>query len=248
MASLDPAKQEKISAALLSMDMTDDNLWTDDGLPKVQIVAKLIGDDNLRRQEINEAVPGFARKVPGTTETANGLEPSADGGTVLSPGEDTSGEKATAEGMGGAPQDRQAYLRQAVKDAEASYLMNQKVLSDAHSAAPKLRAAIERARKNYHAAFPILTEAQNIKNHLRSEHQKALNAALGRAPLRPGEMPAPNSSLDAALSFRPRGNQRGGSPIRAVKGPDGQLHMPVNRKSLTVPGGPNIGLGAVPQG
>lgn len=50
----------KIKEALETLDVLDDDLWTSDGLPKVSVVADLVGHD-LTRQQITDAAPHFTR-------------------------------------------------------------------------------------------------------------------------------------------------------------------------------------------
>lgn len=241
--ALEQGKKDKIVAALAALDHNDNSHWTDDGLPRTDVVQRLTADNTIRRPEITEAQPGFVRQTPGSGEGVDGgtaLE--NDGGTVL---ENDGGTKASDNDM--PVSDRRSMLRRAVADAEYAYLANEKVLQESHANRARLRAELDGARKRLAAAFPVITAEQNIKQHLRSEHLKRLAAA--------GALPTPRSAddvpvlsnADAALRYRPRGNSRGGSPVRAVLGPDGKMHVPVNRKALPSAGVPSVGLGAVPQ-
>lgn len=49
-----------IKEALETLDVLDDDLWTSDGLPKVSVVADLVGHE-LTRQQITDAAPHFTR-------------------------------------------------------------------------------------------------------------------------------------------------------------------------------------------
>jgi hypothetical protein len=50
-----------ITEVLKSLDHDDDTLWTAAGLPKVEVIQELTGDEDLSRKEIDEVAPGFER-------------------------------------------------------------------------------------------------------------------------------------------------------------------------------------------
>lgn len=52
----------KIHEALQLLDAKDNSHWTNDGLPRVDIVAKLIDTPNLSRADITAAAPTFTRE------------------------------------------------------------------------------------------------------------------------------------------------------------------------------------------
>src|SRR4051812_48072049 len=54
--------KEKIVQALASLDVADNEVWTDDGAPRVGVVAG-IARMELKRKDITEAWPGFSRDV-----------------------------------------------------------------------------------------------------------------------------------------------------------------------------------------
>lgn len=51
-----------IKEAIYSLDVTDDSLWTADGLPRVDVVQELVDDDTITRQQITDADPSFSRR------------------------------------------------------------------------------------------------------------------------------------------------------------------------------------------
>lgn len=59
----------EISEALELLEPLNDEHWTTDGLPRVDIVADLIGDDKLKRADIMKAAPDFVRPVSDSKET-----------------------------------------------------------------------------------------------------------------------------------------------------------------------------------
>lgn len=54
----------ELKEALASLDMENDEQWTKDGLPKVDVVAALVEDENLTRSAITDAAPQFTRENP----------------------------------------------------------------------------------------------------------------------------------------------------------------------------------------
>lgn len=52
---------DKIKAALLSLDVTNDNHWTNDGAPRIDSLKITLGNPALTREDVNSAVPGFSR-------------------------------------------------------------------------------------------------------------------------------------------------------------------------------------------
>jgi len=50
-----------IIEALSKLDVTNDNHWTEHGLPRIETVKFLTGDTSITRDAINAAIPGFNR-------------------------------------------------------------------------------------------------------------------------------------------------------------------------------------------
>lgn len=57
----------KIIAALSSLDVANNDHWTEDGLPRMDVVKHAAGDNALTREAVTAAAPGFSR--------ATGLQP-----------------------------------------------------------------------------------------------------------------------------------------------------------------------------
>ena len=51
-----------IQTALELLDPANDEHWTADGLPRVDVVAELLGDSNVKRSDITDAAPNFTRE------------------------------------------------------------------------------------------------------------------------------------------------------------------------------------------
>lgn len=52
-----------IVEALSRLDPENDEHWTNDGMPRVEVVQGLAGDASIMRADINNASPGFDREV-----------------------------------------------------------------------------------------------------------------------------------------------------------------------------------------
>lgn len=58
----------KILEALLQLDPTNNDQWTSDGLPRVEVVSELSGL-TVTRKDVTDAKPGFSRAVAGKATT-----------------------------------------------------------------------------------------------------------------------------------------------------------------------------------
>lgn len=64
--------KEKIVETLLKLDPKNDNQWTQEGLPKVDVLKFLSGGETWTRDQISEAAPGFTRSNPIIGDGSNG--------------------------------------------------------------------------------------------------------------------------------------------------------------------------------
>ncbi|MBD4209658.1 hypothetical protein GUH47_27535, partial [Xanthomonas citri pv. citri] len=55
------AQSKKIAEVILGLDLNDDALWTQDGLPRINVVAEAAGLPGLTRADITEAGSGLNR-------------------------------------------------------------------------------------------------------------------------------------------------------------------------------------------
>lgn len=93
------ADKEKILAALAQLDPLDDDQWTADGAPKVEVVSGLVGQA-VKRQDIVNAAPDFSRYKAGqSSDQASESQPEAkesSGGDGGDQGGDTQTDPETA--------------------------------------------------------------------------------------------------------------------------------------------------------
>lgn len=69
-----------IKEALSTLDPGDDSQWTNEGLPRIDVVANLTGDKSLKRPDITSVAPQFNREAAVKSKTEldpNGDEPPA---------------------------------------------------------------------------------------------------------------------------------------------------------------------------
>jgi hypothetical protein len=65
----------QIQGALQKLDVNNDNHWTSDGLPRLDTVKMIAGDQSLTRDVVTQAAPGFTRAV--ATQGAAPIAPPA---------------------------------------------------------------------------------------------------------------------------------------------------------------------------
>lgn len=98
--------KEKIVDALLKLDTSNDNQWTQDGLPKIEILKFLMGGEVITREQINEAAPGFTRSNPIIGDGSNGesnevvAQQSAEGEQGQEPTQEQGSQEQASEGDG----------------------------------------------------------------------------------------------------------------------------------------------------
>ena len=205
--------KEAIAEALQSLDHANNTLWTDDGAPLVAEVARICNDKTITRAQINDALPGFARKTQESNveevqpddepedveadeldefnepkDDINASPPAAD--TELSPEEEYQRLRAIA-------------MRRVDDAQEAVTAAKNKV-----AAAVREVAAAEnrhtRALQLFSQKYPPLTTAENIQQHLRRQ-QEILRERVTGSRFEPNVAQNP---VDATLMDRKRDNGR----------------------------------------
>lgn len=88
--------------ALRKLDVTNDNHWTADGLPRLDTVKMLAGNPALNRDTVEAAAPGFTRATAANYTAPE--QPGAQPGDNAGQGDSTE-QGANAAGSGAAPQD-----------------------------------------------------------------------------------------------------------------------------------------------
>lgn len=184
------ASKEDIIKALLQLDSGNDAHWTDDGLPRVDIVQTLLKDPDIKRRDINDAQPGFARAVPGQTTEPEDIQPGdAENTTAISaePPEDNADDI-----LGDLDdEDLKELMRKRVNDAEQRMVRARAATQEARDYERKTEQWHAKALGDLNRRFPPLHASDAIKQHLESQ----LRQRYERAGFGP-------SQIDAAMGTR----------------------------------------------
>jgi hypothetical protein len=186
-----------ISEALDQLDQKNDALWTDDGSPIVAEVQRLCNDKSITRAQINDASPGFARKMVSLDEKTQ--EPVAaivatDPGPLDDDLEDLVGEDEQPREM----------LARHVREAELAIQEAKKALAEAHRHVVNCERIHSKKLMLYNSKFPPISAAQNIKDHLARQQEILYERVTGE------KMPSAilQNPIDATMSDRKRSNGR----------------------------------------
>lgn len=173
-----PVTKEDIVTALQKLDSGNAEHWTDDGLPRVDVVRALANDTAVTRSDINKAAPGFSQ----ATMDGTGAEPP----DVL-PGElSAEAEKAALNGTDDAPEVAELTgelskeeLKEAMKAridrAEVRIEAARKAIRESQLELRKAEQIHTRAVQDFNSRFPPLSAAQAIKDHLRRQAEHQIN-------------------------------------------------------------------------
>lgn len=67
-----------INQALATLDPENDDHWTSDGLPRMEVVEDLVGDKSIKRKDVTDADPEFTRETAKARKTETPDEPNDD--------------------------------------------------------------------------------------------------------------------------------------------------------------------------
>jgi hypothetical protein len=208
--------KEALKEILQSLDQTNDALWTDDGSPLVSEIQRLANDKTITRGQINDALPGFARKTkdsvsedvqpddeadqPGPLDapaiSAETIDPATDALQAGEDGFETAEDEYTRI---------KAIAQQRVRDAEVGLSDAKTATTEAYRAERQAEQRLTRALQQYSAKFPPISEAENIQQHIAKQQEilraRVMSAQGGVSPLNP---------VDVSLMDRKRNNGRNG--------------------------------------
>jgi hypothetical protein len=190
---------------LQNLDHADDSHWTDDGLPIVKIVQDLAGDKTITRAQLNDAAPGFSRKVAGdetggapeTAEENNGAPPPEVRASDDLLFDDRMDPDIDGPGVPLTEAEAEAILRRRVSDSELALEASRKGIADAQAEFIRASKRVDRARADLNRRFPPLGFSENIQQHLAKQQQLLLERVTG------GDG---KGQLDQAMAIR---NRRG---------------------------------------
>lgn len=222
-----PTSKEAIAEALQSLDHTKDDLWTDDGAPLVAVIQRMANDDKITRAQINDALPGFARK---TKESVAEDQQPDDGKDEF--GDPVSAQPAPAsDPVTGiiakvsvttppAPEDApnlelsaeedyerlRGIAKSRVDAAEVGVIEAKNKIAEAQSGLRAAEDRLTRALNLYSAKYPPISVAANIKQHLQRQQEMLHERVTGqKMPTGGGQNP-----IDMTLMDRKRDNGRNG--------------------------------------
>jgi hypothetical protein len=154
-----------IKEALLKLDPTNDDLWTEDGLPRVDVLSALVGKA-LERKDVTDAAPLFTRANPVVDgESAKPVEGAAeetDKSEFVSTATDEDAARANA--------------RATIKELEEELVMMDRAQAQLTAARDRNIKDLEKARQQLARLSPADSPSAVIQNYLAS--QKANRAAV----------------------------------------------------------------------
>lgn len=153
--------KEKITDALTKLDPANPEHWTDDGLPVTKVVQTLASDLNIKRSDITEVAPGFARDSVQTAD-APVVDPNVDPVTGVKTIPAVSAEEETGD-----PTEARATL----EAAQAAVEVAAENLRSAQTAHVNAVRAKDRALLTFNRKFPPLDAATNIQQHLATQQR-----------------------------------------------------------------------------
>lgn len=165
----------KIRDALKQLDVSDNSHWTDDGLPRTGVVAKIAVDTTITRQQISAAWPGFQRNPTLATKpsVAAGSEDPLTGQIAATDQFDP----AQADGELMTEDEVKEILNQRVTDAIAAETAAGDKIKEGQRELTEARKKVAIARADYAREFPPMTQAQNVKEYLAGELRRRAEAA-----------------------------------------------------------------------
>ncbi len=163
-----------IKEALAKLDSADDNHWTNDGMPRMDVLQKLTESPDLSRTEVTNAAPDFSRasviaaEAPAPSTEEDNVEASA------APSEASSPPEAPAEVMVEAAEPAAEPDVVAMEATPEQMAMVATDLSEIAASAPeKPVSAPETKLEALQAALAVHTDAMNAADGIKKDAVKA---------------------------------------------------------------------------
>lgn len=207
--------EQQLLTALQQLDPSNDDHWTGEGLPRVDVVRALAGAGTLTREQLTALAPGFTRDTAGPAAAAQAAIDPVVSTVTAGNGEDP----ATADGAAG-NDGMPADVGVALASTELQALHNelalaQKVLNEAKQAVAAIEAKIDAVLRASGGAYVYDTPTQAVGSYLQQQlAERAARAARisalnvtpeGLASARELLGSLQPSKLDSALAARKRG-------------------------------------------
>ena len=175
---------DAINTALAQLDTTNNEHWTDDGLPVTRVVQTLAKEPAIKRSDINEVAPQFSR-----TSASEPVEETGAGEAA----EPVAAAEVEVEDEYGRDPNSKEVLQLAFDNAEQALAAANNARIAASRAVTDAQKARDKALTTLNAAFPPLSHSENIQQYIQNEQ----NERIRKAGLTLGP-----SQLDAAMSAR----------------------------------------------
>lgn len=168
---------DKIKEALAKLDVNNDDHWTGDGLPRLDVMKDLLGEA-VTRADVTSAVKGFSRKTPEalnpepTIDEGNNPESTGSGEVVVDEGEVVA-ESETVEEVEEVSDNEEALIEKELEEAT-------KVLQAAQKRHRDAVAAMDVVIAQREAKAAGRTTAHDIKEYQKSQAMQRARAAERR--------------------------------------------------------------------
>lgn len=195
------ADKEKILEALSQIDPLNDNQWTTDGVPKIEVVGRLVGDFSIRRQDIVSAAPAFNRENP-SIEINKTVENMMTEKTV----EHVTVEKEFIAWLDKVPSE---HLFQVEADLNKQLEENAHKIEEIKAFQFRVKRARNFTRIRMKQALPETNDQEAIRTFIHSQNEARANRVNRRNKVLKGIKPEDLnffSPIDAAMSHK--GNKR----------------------------------------
>lgn len=205
-----------IITALGQLDVKNDDHWTSDGLPRLDVLAKLMKVSNVKRGDVTEAAPNFTKDNPTlTAPEAQGGESTTGQGADASPTPQADEAKEGAEGEQSGDDAQAADADDATDPAHDVEAHDDEAAFD-EGEIDEAEAAVLEARAKLDAAQAAANEAKAVVDKAQAEHDRLVE-------LRDAEK-RPHQDMEDRLTFIRRQHEqraaRAGLAAEALKGVD----------------------------
>lgn len=175
----------KLLEALAGLDVNNAQHWTSDGLPRLETVRFLSGDNSLTREAVSAAAPGFTRMTPtlpsaeqaqqGTQQAAQAPAAGAGDTSTTQPGSEAPGaaagpdSAAPSDSAEGGEHGDQANADQAADGAgpaAANEPEESELAGDLDAQVEQARARVDKAQRAAQEAGAALAKAQDELDRL----------------------------------------------------------------------------------
>lgn len=172
-----------LAEAIKQLDPANDAHWTDDGSPMLSEVQRLCNDSSVTRAQVNDAIPGYDRKIA-SFRSGSGVggqkAPAKDEGAGLGEPE----AAPTAQPAELSPTDDQLsiektreILKRRVATAEENLAAAKVAAAEATREVGQAEMRLDRAIRDLQRKFPPISPEEAIKQHLARQHQLAIERA-----------------------------------------------------------------------